>query len=133
LRFDYRHIRPPDLDPDDEYFDGNSGYLLFITDHRVWPRGIEIQGNNEGILSAGGLDAAIKKSDDDDARKKAHRPVGDWNSVEIVSKAGQVRSYLNGLLISTVTEHPFKEPGHIAFQSEGALLHWRNIRIKEEE
>jgi hypothetical protein len=43
-----------------------------------------------------------------------------------------VRSYLNGTLVSTITEHEFKAPGHIGFQSEGGELHWRNIRIKEE-
>jgi len=43
-----------------------------------------------------------------------------------------VKSYLNDVLVNTVTEHPFKEPGHIGFQSEGVELHWRNIRIKPE-
>jgi mono/diheme cytochrome c family protein len=132
LRFEFRFPRPVDLDPDDEYYDGNSGYLLFITEHRVWPRGIEIQGNNMNLLSAIGMDSAIKQIDDDQARKKAYRPVGQWSTVEIVSKDGQVKSYLNGVLINTVTEHPFKEPGHIAFQSEGVELHWRNIRVKPE-
>ena len=27
LRFDYKFDRPEDLDPGDEFFDGNSGYL----------------------------------------------------------------------------------------------------------
>lgn len=70
LRFDYRHICPPDLDPDDEYYDGNSGYLLFITEHRVWPRGIEIQGNNANMQSAIGMDASIKQVDDNDTRSR---------------------------------------------------------------
>ena len=132
LRFDYRFARPADLDPGDEYFDGNSGYLLFLTEHKVWPKGIEIQGNNENMLSSVGLDAMVKAVDDPEARRRAYRPVGEWNSVEIASKDGQVRSYLNGLLISHVTEHEFTEPGHIGFQSEGAELHWRNIRIRVE-
>jgi hypothetical protein len=93
---------------------------------------IEIQGQNSNVLFAFGVDAKVKATDDAEARKRALKPVGQWNSVEIVSKDGQVNSYLNGTLISTVTEHEFKEPGYIGFQSEGAEIYWRSIRIKEE-
>jgi hypothetical protein len=78
------------------------------------------------------MDARIRQVDDEAARKRAYRRVGEWSSVEIVSKNGQVTSYLNGVLVNTVTEHPFNEPGHIGFQSEGVEVHWRNIRIKPE-
>lgn len=132
LRFDYRFERPSDLDPGDEYFDGNSGYLLFVTDHRVWPKGIEIQGNNMNMLDSFGMDAKVKATDFADARKRAYRAVGQWSSVEIVAKDGQVKSYLNGELLSHVTEHEFTEAGHIGFQSEGVYIHWRNIRIRPE-
>ena len=132
LRFDYRFERPVDLDPGDEYFAGNSGYLLFVTEHKVWPKGIEVQGNNMNMLHSFGMDAMVTSVDDPEARQRAYRPVGEWNSVEIVSKDGEVKSYLNGLLISHVTEHEFTEAGHIGFQSEGAELHWRNIRIRAE-
>jgi len=66
------------------------------------------------------------------ARKKAVHPIGEWNTIEIVSKDGQVRSYLNGILVSTVSHHEYTEPGYIGFQSEGAKIYWRNISIKEE-
>lgn len=132
LRFDYRFERPPDLDPGDEFFDGNSGYLVFITDHKVWPKGIEIQGNNMNMLHSFGMDAKVVATDYPDARKRVTRPVGEWSSVEIVAKAGQIKSYLNGELMSHVTEHEFTEAGHIGFQSEGVALQWRNIRIKAE-
>ena len=132
LRFDYRFERPPDLDPGDEYYDGNSGYLLFINEHKVWPKGIEVQGNNMNMLDAFGMDAVVNAKDYPDARKRAYRPVGQWSSVEIVSKDGKVASYLNGELVNEVLQHEFTEPGHIAFQSEGVSLHWRNIRIKPE-
>ena len=49
-----------------------------------------------------------------------------------MSKSGQVTGYLNGTLVSTVTEHDFTEPGYIGFQSETGEIHWRNIRIKPE-
>jgi hypothetical protein len=132
LRYEFRHTRPVDLDPDDEYYEGNNGTLLFINDHRVWPKGIEIQGKNTELMRAFGMDARVTAKDYPEAREKAYKPVGQWHKAEIVSKDGQVRSYLNGLLISHVTEHEFKEPGHIAFQSEGAEFHWRNLRIRVE-
>ncbi len=132
LRFDYRFERPTDLDPGDEFFDGNSGYLVFVSDHRVWPKGIEIQGNNMNMLHTFGMDAKVAATDFPDARKRVYRPVGQWSSVEIVSKDGQIKSYLNGELLSHVTEHEFKEAGYIGFQSEGVVLEWRNIRIKAE-
>ncbi len=69
---------------------------------------------------------------DTEARKRAVHPVGEWNTVEIVSKDGQVRSYLNGTLVSTVSHHEYTEAGYIGFQSEGAKIYWRNISIKEE-
>jgi 3-keto-disaccharide hydrolase len=56
----------------------------------------------------------------------------EWNSVEIAARDGQVKSSLNGTLISTISEHEFTEAGFIGFQSEGAEIHWRNIRIKAE-
>ena len=132
LRFDFKHVPPEDWDPEGDYFDGNSGYLLFVTEHGVWPKGIEIQGNHLNPLSPIGMDTRIIATTDEEATARAKRPAGQWQSVEIVSRDGQVKSYLNGALVSTVTEHEFTAPGHIGFQSEGAELHWRNIRIRDE-
>ena len=60
------------------------------------------------------------------------RPIGEWQSIEIVSKNGQIDTFLNGTPISHVSEHPFKEPGHIAIQYQGGTWVYRNIRIKSE-
>ena len=132
LRFDFKHVPPEDWDPEGDYFDGNSGYLLFVTEHGVWPKGIELQGNHLNPLSPIGMDTVITETTDREATARAKRPAGQWQSVEIVSKDGQVQSYLNGALVSTVTAHEFTAPGHFGFQSEGAELHWRRIRIREE-
>ena len=106
--------------------------MLFITENLVWPKSIEIQGANSNVLTIIPMDTKATYTVDDEARKRAIKPVGQWNSVEIVSQDGQVRSYLNGTLISIISEHEFKEPGYIGFQSEGAKIYWRNIRIKDE-
>ena len=43
-----------------------------------------------------------------------------------------VKAFLNGALITTIPEHPFKEPGHIAVQIQDAPMYWRNLRIRQE-
>ena len=69
---------------------------------------------------------------DNEARKRAKHPAGEWNVLELVSKDGQIRSFINGQLISTATEHEFKEPGHVAFESESGEIYFRNVRIRPE-
>ena len=131
LRFDYRFVRPKGLE-DERDFIGNSGYFLFVTDHQVWPRMLQMEGGQANALAPAPLGATAKFTQDADARRRAVRPLDEWNSVEIVSKNGQVMGYLNGTLVSAVTEHDFKEPGYIGFQSETGEIHWRNNRIKPE-
>ncbi len=131
LRFDYRYKRPADLQ-DDSKFNGNSGYLLFVKEHKVWPKSLEIQGMNKNVLAIIGIGGFKSKNQvDSAARTKALKPVGEWNAVEIACKGGKVMATLNGTLVTTVTDLETTE-GHIGFQSEGAEIHWRNVRIKAE-
>ena len=96
------------------------------------PKSIEIQGRNSSVMTAFAIDAAMKFTVDNDARVRALRPVRQWNSFEIVSRNNTIATFLNGTPIATVTEHEFREPGYIGFQSEGAPIQWRNIRIRPE-
>jgi len=128
LRFEYRFPPWQGMEADDVFW-GNSGYFVFITNHEVWPKSIEIEGMEALILRPLGIATTPKYTYDQDAVKRARRPVGDWNSVEITAKDGQILSSLNGVLLSVVTQHEFTQPGHIAFQAEGVPIEWRNIRI----
>jgi mono/diheme cytochrome c family protein len=130
LRLEYRFPPYPGMENSDQYY-GNSGYLLFMQSLRVWPEMIEIQGMNAELLDVR-ANKSVKYTVDTLARARGTRPVGQWNSIEIVSKDSQVWSYVNGVLVSTITHHDYKDPGYLGFQSEGAKLYWRNIRIKEE-
>ena len=134
LRFDYRFERPPHWEGDDELFAGGSGYLLFAADVLVtgFPRSLEIEGRHWDLLDVYAIGGSAEWTGDVEARRRAMNPLGEWNAIEIVSRNGQVRNYLNGTLVSTVTEHNYTEPGHIAFQSQGARMYWRNIRIRAE-
>ena len=132
-RFDYRFPPPPDWDDSDgvTYY-GNSGYFLFINDHRIWPKGIQIEGYHSRPLLPFPMDTKFKYTTEKENLLKAQRPLGAWNSAEIASKNGQVRITLNGLHVYTITEHEFTEAGHIGFESEGSEIHWRNVRLKVE-
>lgn len=133
LRFDYRFKRPADL-AEDAKFKGNSGYLFFVNDHKVWPYSLETQGMDRSvgdIFFIGAKDKSKNKHKvDAEARKKALKPVGEWSSYEVVVKDGTVTVSVNGTKITTVESHEWPEPGYIGFQSEGVEIHWKNIRIK---
>jgi hypothetical protein len=132
LRFDFRYARPADL-TDDAAFRGNSGFLIYLTgEPKVWPKCVEVQGMNKEIarIFAIGGAPAVKASDNPEARQKALRPVGEWNSLEIASRDGALTSTLNGVVICTSEPGEYRE-GPIGFQSEGAEIHFRNLRIKE--
>lgn len=129
LRFDYRFLPSAS---EDEGLDYNSGYLLFVEQPQIWPRSIEIEGQERYQLAILPLDTKAEFSWDAEAFERARKLLGSWNSVEIVSAEGVVKSYLNGVLLSTV-RHGFKKPGHIMFQAEGGPIFWRNIRIRPDD
>ena len=133
-RFDYRYVPPPDWDDNDGVvYDGRGGYFLFINDHRVWPKAIQVnQYFAHHVLIPENMDTTLKWTEEPGAVHKSRRPLGAWNSAEIVSKDGKVYSYHNGILVSTITEHEFTEAGSIGIQAEGAEMEFRNLRIKVE-
>jgi mono/diheme cytochrome c family protein len=130
LRLEFRWVPPADHEPGDEHFStGSSGYLLFGGEHRMWPRAIEIEGDNDGIMRAAGMATTIKQKYDAAAAIRANKGPGYWNEVRIMSARGQIQTYLNGTL-TNVVEHQIAEPGYILFQYQGGTIMWRNIRIR---
>jgi 3-keto-disaccharide hydrolase len=130
LKFDWRYKRPANLE-DDKKFGGNSGLLVHITGaHKVWPNSLEVQGMNRdhgSFLSIGKTGLKDYKFNRE-ALEKARNKVGEWNTTEVSVKDGDVTAKVNAALISTgkitLVEGPF------GFQSEGAELHFKNIKIK---
>jgi hypothetical protein len=130
VRFDWQYKRPASL-TDDEKFTGNSGLLIHITgEHKVWPKCVEVQGMNREHGKAFAIGGAKGKfSFDAAALKKARHPVGEWNTTEVTINNGTITSKVNGAEISTgktsdLTEGPF------GLQSEGAEIHFKNIKVK---
>lgn len=132
LRFDWMYERPAGL-KSDATFTGNSGLLLHIKEHKIWPESIEVQLMNADAGNTFGIPPArFRGKTDSAAQKKAIKPVGQWNAEEVVCKDGAIAVTINGVEIArgvgAVPDH-----GTIGWQSEGAPIRFRNLQIKEGE
>jgi len=53
---------------------------------------------------------------------------GEWNVLELVTHGNDVKQYVNGKLANEGTD-PFPAEGKILFQSEGAEVYFRNMKL----
>jgi hypothetical protein len=132
LKYDWKFLRPEDLQ-DDKTFRSNSGCLIHIGEKNalgVWPRSIEVQGshNQAGLILPIPRNLQCRVTDDKEARAKALKPVGTWQTTTIDVDAGNMTISLNGSVVSTVRDCELTE-GPIGFQSEGKEIHMKNIQI----
>jgi hypothetical protein len=78
------------------------------------------------------------------AKRGHQKPVGEWNSEEIILKGKKIQVILNGTTIvdadlaevstpAAVEKHPGlkREKGYICFCGHGDVVEFRNLRIKE--
>lgn len=133
LRFEFRWPKAAEL-PDEERENANTGVLVFITDeHKIWPKCLEVQGkwSELGHIKSNARDITVTVQDDEAARQQARKPVGEWNTVEIISKDGALTSYVNSVKIAESEPTELRE-GPIAFQAERFDVEFRNVRIREE-
>ena len=135
LEYDWQYKRPEGLTKD-ETFRGNSGCLVHIQNPDqpavggVWPQCVEVQGMNlnHGMLYF--LKTKGTQKYNKAAKDQATKPVGEWNTTEITCQAdGTISAKINGSAVSTGKSELTE--GRIGFQSEGAEIHFRNIRIKQ--
>lgn len=133
LRVDYRFPKPDNL-KDETKFKGNTGFLIYVTgEHKLWPMCLEVQGKHvqmAAIKENGGAEP-VKAEDDDAARQQARKPVGQWNSLEIVSKDGALAVSLNGTPISKC-EPDFLSEGPIGIQAEDHPFEVRRLRLRRD-
>ncbi|MFQ5733959.1 MAG: DUF1080 domain-containing protein [Planctomycetaceae bacterium] len=112
---------------------GNTGVLNYISGkHKIWPACVEVQGlyGRMAQIFAMGCAKGPRDGGDDAARQKARKPHTKWNKLDITSKDGVISAKINGVFIGRAGPYPVRK-GRIGFQSEGAPVHFRNIRIKE--
>jgi hypothetical protein len=55
---------------------------------------------------------------------------GEWNTYDVVCVDGTIKLSINGKFVNGISKSTKKE-GHICLESEGAEIHFRNIRIIE--
>jgi hypothetical protein len=63
-----------------------------------------------------------------DPAREVERAHGEWNVVEVVALGDTIKHYVNGSLVNEGT-NPDPTEGKILFQSEGAEIFFRNIRL----
>ena len=136
---------------------GNSGTFLWadgtVPDGRRLPRGVEVQmlelewpnlnRSKDGkprdiayvsgeVWGVGGL-----KTTPDNPRGVRSKSVelrckgkGEWNTYDIVAVDGIIKLAINGKFVNGISKATVKK-GYICLESEGAEIHFRNIRIME--
>ena len=78
------------------------------------------------VLSSG-VPSFVQKSDHK-ALQKAYKPVGEWQSLEILVHEESLVAKLNGTLVTTATKIKNRK-GHIGIQGEHGLLEFRKIEL----
>lgn len=114
---------------------GNSGVFIHLQDDNIWPICLECQLMNQNagdFVCFPGFDFAEHTDKENWAVKKfegsSENPTGEWNLYDIRVVNDSVSIYVNGLLQNIATETNYTR-GHIALQSEGAHVEFRNVRI----
>jgi type 1 glutamine amidotransferase len=115
---------------------GNSGVLLrLIGDDKVWPRSIEAQlqsGAAGDFWNIGDFPmSAVKERTRGRNTARMHtneNPIGEWNTYEITVWHGHCVLRVNGMVLNQAWSC-MEIPGKIGLQSEGAEIHFRDIRL----
>lgn len=115
---------------------GNGGVLVrLVGDDKVWPKSIEAQLNSGTAGDFFSIDGAkltgdAKRSNGRHTQRThtAERAVGEWNDYEIIVNKGEITLTINGEEVNKATGAE-EIAGYIALQSEGAEIHFRNVRL----
>jgi hypothetical protein len=129
-----------------------SGILYhFVGPDKIWPKSIQFQiiegGTGDvllvdgGTLTVGGVTRSEGRFDRfgkgpwkdvvgyRDPAHEVEKPHGEWNLLELIADGDTVKYYVNGRLVNEgVAASPRR--GKILFQSEGAEVFFRNLRLQ---
>lgn len=120
---------------------GNSGVLVHSSTPKalgVWPKSIEAQlalGNAGDIWVIGttievpNADTRVMGRRHLNLTDNSEKPVGQWNTYEISAKGDELILKVNGDLVNHATKCSVTS-GAICLQSEGAEIHFRNIKLR---
>ncbi len=126
LHLEFRHLAP-----------GNGGVLLRMTGpDKVWPKSVECQGQAGSVGDLWNIDDFTMTTDParTEGRRtvklceSSERPLGEWNTYDIILDGGELIVRVNGVLQNWATGCE-EVPGKICLQSEGSAMEFRNIRL----
>lgn len=126
LKLEVRHLKA-----------GNGGVLIRVQDEALpWPKSIECQGQAGALGDIWNIGNFPMKTDPERTRGRNTRklkpsnekPLGEWNTYEIIMDGGNLRMLVNGELQNWAVECA-ELPGKIAIQSEGGEYEFRNITL----
>jgi len=129
----------------------DSGILYHVVGpNMVWPKSIEfqmIEGGTGDVILVGGATLTRQGQTRDKGRfdrlgkgpwkdeagyrdpaGEVEKPHGQWNKLELIADVDTVKYYVNGKLVNEGTGAS-PQRGKILFQSEGAELFYRNIKL----
>lgn len=131
MKFEWMYEKPEGY-KDGKAFGGNSGVLIHLAPpDKVWPKCSEAQlayAEAGHVFAING--AKFDGKTDREALKKAIKPVGQWNEMEIECKDGAITCTVNGLKVASGTGADPAE-GRVGFQSEGSPIRFRYLRVKD--
>ncbi len=116
--------------------EGNSGVLVrMVGPDKVWPKSIEAQlmsgrAGDFWCIDDFPMQTEPARTSGRNTRHLAPNelPVGEWNRYEIEADHGRVELRVNGKVLNAAWECA-ELPGKICLQSEGAPIHFRDIRL----
>jgi hypothetical protein len=139
IELEWRHMKPG----------GNAGLFLhsdpISAPGQPFTRSIEVQildgRNTENYTSHGDVFAihgATMKPDRPHPggwmralpSERRCKPAGQWNHYRVESRDGNIALAVNGKIVTRASEASPRK-GYICLESEGSLVHFRNIRIRE--
>ena len=114
----------------------NSGLFIHVQDgDKLWPNAIECQlcnGKAGDFVMLGGSKISeiecVGEFPIKDRNGDFEKPVGEWNTAEIICEGKTITVYINGELQNQCTGE--NSEGYIALQSEGGPIEFRNVYIE---
>jgi len=120
---------------------GNSGVLVHMSEpDAVWPKSLECQlhsGDAGDFWVIGGLETAehakanerVKGRRTIKLKDSSEKPVGQWNTYDIICRSDWIVVLTNGVLQNVATQCSASS-GKICLQSEGTPIEFRNIYVE---
>ena len=113
----------------------NSGLFLHVQDgDKLWPNAIECQlcnGKAGDFVMLGGSKISeiecVGQFPIKDRNGNFEKPIGEWNTAEVVCEGNSITVYINGQLQNQATSETSE--GYIALQSEGGPIEFRNVYL----